>query len=774
MLPKVRQQVNRLVPEKEPSRPYEDLPHAPMTAIFAAAIFLSSALLFWLEPLFGKMVLPLVGGAPPAWNACILFYQTALVAGYAWAHAADRLGSRRHMLVHLALSIASLAVLPFAIPRAMLPPSETHPLAWILAVLALGVGLPFVLVAANGPLLQRSFSRSGSRHASDPYFLYAASNLGSGTALLLYPVLFEPSMTLQQQGQGWRIGFIALLALLVACAVVLWRTESARPASPPTRAPGDPPTESISWRRRLLWLALAAIPSSLMLGVTTYISSEVAPVPLIWIIPLAIYLGTLVAAFAATGRLSRVIDAIFAGRFTVRALAPSAGVLVVIGGCFFWVSSTFGSRSAVVVIHLMLFAMAALICHVRLAVLRPSASRLTEYYLITAIGGAVGGLFNTMVGPLIFTSVLEYPLGLTAVLMVLPARGRSGDEPSRLIAGDLVWPVVVGVGAMLVPVVLRWSAVELPFSPRLLLAAPALACLAFSGRPFRFGAGLAAVVLASASYPSEIGAIEHEDRNFYGVHRVLRDDRAGFRWLTNGVTVHGGQRLADSAAPFPLTYYTPSGPAGDAFRTLIAGRPSAAIGVMGLGAGALMYFGRAGQHWTYFEIDPAVTALARDPKYFSFLSRARADYRVIGGDARLALARDTARFDLLVLDVFASDAIPTHLLTREALALYRSRLRPRGVILMHISHRFFDLGPVVGELAKDAGLAALHRSDEEADDMETTGKFGSHWAVLAASGSDVAALASQPGWMPLAADDHARVWTDDYSSVLPLLRGPAR
>lgn len=738
-----------------------------MTAIFAAAIFLSSALLFWLEPLFGKMVLPLVGGAPPAWNACILFYQTALVVGYAWAHAADRVGSRRHMVLHLALSIGGLAVLPFAIPRALLPPSQDHPLAWILGVLTLGVGLPFVLVAANGPLLQRAFSRSGSRHASDPYFLYAASNLGSAAALLLYPVLFEPTMTLREQGQWWRIGYIGLFVLLMACAGILWRTALATRIEA-QRSPIV--AEANSWRRRLFWMALAAIPSSLMLGVTTYISSEVAPVPLIWIVPLAIYLGTLVAAFAATERLSGIVAAVFSGRVTPRAIAASMGGLLLVVALYLGVSAALGTRPAVLVIHLLLFTIAALVCHVRLAALRPATSRLTEYYLVMAIGGAVGGLFNTLIGPLAFTSVLEYPLGLTAVLMVLPPRGESGAETQRPVAADLIWPVVVGVAAVLVPVALRWSAIELPFSPRLLLAIPALACLVFSGRPLRFGAGLAAVVLASASYPSEIGAIEHEDRNFYGVHRVIRDDHHGFRWLTNGVTVHGGQRLADSVAPYPLTYYTPPGPAGDVFRTLIPARPSAAIGVMGLGAGALMYFGQPGQHWTYFEIDPAVTAIARDPKYFGYLSRARADQRVVGGDARLALARDTAKFDILVLDVFASDAIPTHLLTREALALYRSRLRPRGVILMHISNRFFDIGPVVGGLAKDAGLIALHRSDEEPDDMETTGKFGSHWAVLASNASDVAPLASQPGWRPLAADDRARVWTDDYSSVLLLMR----
>jgi hypothetical protein len=740
-----------------------------MTAVFAAAIFLSSALLFWLEPLFGKMVLPLVGGAPPAWNACILFYQTALVLGYAWAHAADRIGGRRHMLAHLGLSVAALFVLPFSVPDRLLPPSADHPLTWMFGVLAVGVGLPFTLVASNGPLLQRAFSRSGARHASDPYFLYAAGNLGSAAALLAYPALFEPFMTLGEQRRAWRAAYLVMVALLAGCAAILWRrTSPVRPESSTQQRLREP----IAWQRRVLWTALAAIPSSLMLGVTTYISSEVAAVPLIWILPLAIYLGPLVVAFAATDRLSRAISAVFAGEITARTAASSAATLLALGVAYFLARALIGNGSAIIVVHLLVFAIAALVCHVRLAAERPSASRLTEYYLVTAIGGAVGGLFNTLIGPLLFTSVLEYPLALAAVLMVLPPRIRPGKDATRFTWLDLALPAVVGAVALAVPMALRAWPIEISFSPRLLLAVPAAACLLFSGRPLRFGAGLAFVVLASASYPSEIGAIEFQDRDFYGVHRVLRDERHGFRWLTNGVTVHGGERIGRGKTAVPLTYYTPVGPAGEVFASIISRKPGAVVGVMGLGTGALASYATPGQRWTFFEIDPAVTAIARDPRYFTFLEHSRVRYRLVPSDARLALARDTSRFDALVLDVFTSDAIPTHLLTRQALALFQARLRPHGIILMHISNRFFDLGPVVGSLARDAGLVALHRVDEEPDDMEITGKFASHWAVLARTPGDVASLAAMPDWVPLAADSTARVWTDDYSSVLLLMRQP--
>jgi hypothetical protein len=729
-----------------------------MTGLFAAAIFLSSALLFWLEPLFGKMVLPLLGGAPPVWNACIVFYQMLLVVGYAWAHAARNLGSRRHMMAHLAFSAAALAVLPVAVPRMLLPPSVEHPLAWMFAALGLGVGLPFVVIAANGPLLQRAYARVRPAEQRDPYFLYAASNLGSAAALLLYPLLFERSMTLHEQTSLWRSAYVGLVIVLAACAAFMLRP--AREPRPTLAIPGD----DISWRRRFRWLALAAIPSSLMLGVTSYISAEIAPVPLIWILPLALYLVTLVAAFGATDRLSRWIRIVFSGAVTPRAFLPTAVVVGVAAalGISIWVR--WGARPAVVVSHLLLFTLAALICHVRLAANRPPAARLTEYYLWLAVGGGVGGAFNSLVGPLVFTSVLEYPLALAAVVMVLPPRDPYDDAFTR---ADVLWPLGIGLATAAVPFALGVSGLALPFSPRLLLGVPALAALGFSGRPIRFGGALVAIIAASATYPSEIGSIEYATRNFFSVHRVLRDDQHGFRWLTNGVTVHGGQRVADSVTPYPLTYYAPTGPAGDAFRLI--GRPRQEIGVIGLGAGAMMYYGVTGQRWTFFEIDPAVTTIAVNPRLFTYLARAKAPYRVIEGDARLSLEHDTTRFDILVLDAFASDAVPVHLLTREAIRLYESRLKAGGIVLMHISNRFYDLGPLVGAMARDAGLFALQRHDADPDDMEVTGKFGSHWVVLARAAADVEPLRRAAGWEPLAISD-LRPWTDDYSSVLPLLR----
>ncbi|HEU4994012.1 MAG TPA: fused MFS/spermidine synthase [Gemmatimonadaceae bacterium] len=740
-----------------------------MTALFAAAIFLSSALLFWLEPLFGKIVLPLLGGTPAVWNACLLFYQTALLAGYAWAHAAERLGFRKHTAIHVALSIAAIAVLPFAVPKVLLPPSNDSPLGWLLLVLVGGVGLPFVMVAANGPLLQLWFSRSGSRRARDPYFLYAASNLGSAAALLLFPIVIERELTLSSQSQAWRFSYLVMLGLLAICAILLAVRRPGEGGVETELAPVVP--EALALERKLRWLALAAIPSSLMLGVTTYISSEVAPIPLLWILPLALYLATLVLSFAFTRPLASALQSVFGRPLTMRsALVTLGGVLAVAVPCLA-VFLIWSERLALVVAHLVLFAGAAMVCHVQLAADRPSAARLTEFYLWTAVGGAVGGAFNTLLGPALFTSVLEYPLALTAVIMALPARARRDGSRVKPTWSDLALPIALGLVTAAVPLLLTQMGVVLHFPMRLLLAIPALACLGFSGHPIRFGAGLAAVVIASTAYPAEIGSVELANRNFFGVHRVLRDDRHGFRWLTHGVTVHGGQPLADTTAPRPLTYFTPSGPAGDVFRVFTPAHPTGRVAVIGLGAGAMLYYGVPGQRWTFFEIDPAVTDIARNPRYFTFLSKSRAWHRIIGGDARLSLVHDsTVTYDMLVLDAFASDAIPTHLLTREAVRLYMSRLSRSGLLVMHISNRFFDLGPVVAKLAADAGLASLHRVDDAPSDAETSGKFASHWAVLARDPKTLVPLAATGAWQPIEGHKDLRVWTDDYSSVLPLLR----
>lgn len=736
-----------------PPRRFTALP----VTVFAAAIFLNAALLFWLEPLFAKLVLPLLGGAPAVWNTCLVFYQVALLAGYLWAHLGPRIGETLHAGVHIALLAVAFLVLPFAIPESLLPPAFDAPLAWLLGVLILAVGLPFFLIASNGPVLQRWFVVSRARGAEDPYFLYAASNVGSATALLLFPLALERYVSLPAQTRAWQWTYLVNVLLVAGCALLALRL---RPAAAGTTVRTEPATTP-SATRRAWWVALAAVPSSLMLGVTTYISNELAPIPLVWIIPLALYLATLVIAFANVRGLNDTVRAVFAEPFSLRTALATAGTIaaaVALAAMAFVVG---GAPAAAVVAHLLLFFFAALICHVQLAEARPPAQKLTEFYFWMGVGGAVGGSFNALLGPKLFTSVIEYPLALAAVIMLLPSpKGRV----LRVSWPDVVLPALVGLVAVLLPVVIRSDASS-AVSPRLWLALPAAACLAFSGRPLRFGLGIAAVILASTAYPSEIGSVEHAERNFYGVHRVLRDDDRGVRWLTHGTTVHGGQRLSERARPTPLTYYHPAGPLGDVFGVLAPAVRR--VAVIGLGAGAMAHYAQPAQEWTFYEIDPAVISIARDARYFTFLQESPG-VRIVPGDARLTLAADrAARYDVIVLDAFGSDAVPVHLLTREVLQLYLSRLTRDGVIVMHLSNRFLDLTPVASALAADAGIRGLQRVDLD-EDLDA-GKYRSHWVVFARDSSALSSLVSRRGWSALPATT-MRVWTDDYSSVLPLFR----
>jgi spermidine synthase len=734
----------------------------PATALFALAILLNAGLLFWLEPLFAKLVLPLLGGAPAVWNTCLVFYQVALLAGYLWAHVGPRLtrGARNHAVLHLVLCAVALVLLPVAVSPAFLPPPIEEPVPWLLTVLVVSIGLPFFLISANGPLLQRWFAGTGSRGARDPYFLYAASNLGSAAALILFPLVLERAFTLSEQGRAWQVAYIVNAVLVLSCAVLAWRSLTTSEAA----ALGAPDT--VSWKRRLRWVALAAVPSSLMLGVTTYISTEIAPIPLVWIVPLALYLGTLVLAFANVPGLNATVRAVFAERLAVKTALITGGTIAASLAVFLLALFAGGMRIAVVVGHLLLFTIAALLCHVQLADNRPSAHRLTEYYFWMGVGGAVGGTFNALVGPRIFTSVLEYPLALAAVLVLLPP---TGGRTVRFTIGDLLWPAALGAGAVLLLPLLRLVNVEPAFSPRLLLALPALGCLAFTGRPVRFGLGIAAVVIASTRYPSEIGRVEHADRNFYGVHRVLRDEESGFRWITHGSTVHGGQALSERVNPVPITYFHPTGPLGDIFATFNPSLVGGRVAVIGLGAGSMVAYGRRGQSWTFYEIDPAVVTIARDTRFFTFLLQPRPTVRIVLGDARLALAADSMqRYNMLVLDAFSSDAIPVHLLTREVMRLYLSRLTPDGVIAMHLSNRYLDLAPVAAGLASVSGLRAAQRVDLDAEAVP--GKYRSYWVVFARDSAPLLALRRNEGWTPLVDAKGLRPWSDDYSSIVPILR----
>jgi SAM-dependent methyltransferase len=737
---------------------------ASLTVLFALTLFGGSALLFLLEPLFGRLVLPELGGAPAVWATCLVFFQLTLLLGYLYAWAATRwLGLRSQLLVHAALLVAALVVMPIRILPSSLPPAESNPIPWLLSVLSLSIGLPFFVVSTTAPVLQHWFANTEHPDAHDPYFLYRASNLGSMIGLLGYPFIVEPWLGIRAQGIAWSAGYLVLVGLTLACAAQLLRHplvrrgEGARSPGGGVGAKAEAPVPHPRWPQLARWTALSAVPSSLLLGVTTYLSTDVAVVPLLWVVPLLVYLLTFVLAFAPkpwvpTRALTFVVPLLMlplAVVITLRAAEPA------------W---------AVVLLHLATFAVSALLCHQQLAEDRPPANHLTLFYLCLAVGGALGGLFNALAAPLIFRMPYEYPLALVAVALLKPYRDVAAKQ-ARAVAADVWLPAVVGFASYAALTLLGPDGIGLGKSAVPIgLGLPIFACYVFSPRPVRFGLSLGAVLLASALQPDPMGRLVDVERSFFGVHRVAVDSDNQLRLLFHGNTLHGAQSLDPAKAKEPEAYYTRSGPAGQVFDTL-AGRAGQSVGVVGLGAGALASYAKPGQSWTFYEIDPVVVHLARDAGFFSFLKDAAVPVRVVVGDARLSLAAEPdRRFDLLVLDAFSSDAVPVHLLTREAVRLYLAKLKPGGVLVFHASSRFLRLRREFLALATDARLVHLRQLDLRNErHSEWSGWTPSEWVVLAREHEDLGALASDSRWGKIG-EPAAHVWTDDYSNLLALFR----
>jgi hypothetical protein len=728
-----------------------------MVALYVATVFAGAALLFLVEPMFARMVLPLLGGAPSVWNTAVVFYQVVLLAAYGYAHASTRwLGVRRQAAWHLLILLAPLAVLPIAIPTDWSSPTAGHPILWLFGLMLATVGLPFFAVAAASPLIQKWFASTGHRHASDPYFLYAASNAGSMLALLSYPVWVEWHWRLAEQSLWWMRGYGLLMILTAACVICLWRSSGAE-EEPTTAASRQELAGQLAGRRRLRWVLLAFVPSSLMLSVTTYLSTNVAVVPLMWVIPLAIYLLTFILAFARR----QVLSPQFLSRALPMLLAPLVMTLNI---------RTSEPLVPLMLLHLAVFFVAAALCHTELAGDRPATAHLTEFYLWISVGGALGGLFNALVAPLVFHSVVEYPLMLVGACLV-GWRAASRGAPGEMLR-DFIWPAVLTLATA--GALLAVSASPLADNAVVvicLFGVPTLVCYLFSRRPLRFALGIAGLLLLGGLYDTRHERALYATRSFFGVHRVEADSTGHYHLLFHGPILHGLQCLDPARRQEPLAYYARTGPIGQVMADY-GGEPSEKVAVVGLGTGTLSCYAQPGQRWTYFEIDPTVLKIASDERFFTFLRDTAAPPRIVLGDARLSLAAEPDRqIGLLILDAYSSDAIPVHLVTREALALYLQKLAPGGHLAFHISNTRLDLEPVLADLARDAQVACLTRADLTVSSREfASGKAASVWVVMARHPDELAKLMQDPRWRP--SRGHARpvVWTDDYSSLWSILR----
>jgi len=743
--------------------------------LFSLTALLGAFLLFLVEPMFARMVLPLLGGAPAVWNTCLVFYQMALLAGYVYAHGVGRRPARQQVVLQIVLLIAAAVVMPIVV-RGGMPPASANPIWWVFWILLLSLGLPFVVLATTGPLLQRWYASLGPHTASTVYSLFAASNAGSFLGLLGYPFLVEPMLRVRAQSVGWALGYAIYALLMAACGVVVWRepstpNSSVAPTPPPrspaprSRAKGAVTVEEDDiWAARLRWLGLAAVPSTLMMSVTTFISTDVASMPLLWVVPLALYLLTFIIAFAerqvVNARLLQWSFAIALVAVIALVMAPPVYPLTLI------------------VMHLACFFIITLACHTALAASRPPTESLTEFYLWLSAGGALGGLFNTLIAPLIFVNAFEYPLAALSACLLLPnAMGRDDAAATptsvrRVLALALIALPVLLVAA-LVPLVQRFDAqiTQDAFWRFMIIFGPAcLAAFALRRTPLRMGIALGTLVVAGTFVRFDNRVPIHLERSFFGIHRVMFTGRE--RLLLSGTTNHGAQSVDPSLKCEPLTYYSRGGPVGQLIAEARSEGTKRRFGVVGLGTASLAAYASSGQTWTFFEINPAVERLARDPEYFTFLKDCAPGAKVVTGDARLMLARQPdAAFDVLVLDAFSSDAIPVHLITREALELYLNKLAPGGVMAVHISNRYLDLGPVVGATARDAGLVTLVQTHVPSPDQQRISAeiSPSRWVLLARSVHDFGELARNGRWSTLD-DVDGPVWTDDYSNVLGVLR----
>jgi hypothetical protein len=782
----------------------------PVIALYAVTLLVSAALLFCVQPMFARFVLPLLGGTPAVWNVSMVFFQVALLAGYLYAHwSIRRFGPRRQALLHLALLLPPLLVLPIGVPEGWVAPQRDDPILWLLVLLAVSVGLPFFVVASTAPLLQRWLAATDHPRAADPYVLYRASNTGSVIGLLGYPALMEPYLRLGAQGRLWALGYGALVVLIAGCALVLWRSKpvAGEPADgrvgaaladgasagslaaagdgagiePDAAAAGNAAAVSggghgaaarasarvgegrPSLWRGLWWAGLAFVPSSLLLGVTSFLTTDLAPMPLLWAIPLGLYLVSFIAVFTPAGEPA---PAYRAAVVVFPILAVSLMVLL-----------TGDVRQPFVLVmlaHLATFTAAALVCHGRLAANRPHPRHLTAFYLWISLGGALGGAFNALVAPVAFDALTEYPLVLVVACLCLPVRDRrSGPYERRL---DLAMPLGFGVALLGALLILgggsnggRGTALHL-----VSYCLVGIVCLLQARRPLRFGLGVGAI-LAVSSLVATIAsdAIVYRERSFFGVLEVRSGQGGRYHNLSHGTTLHGAELTEPGRRPVPLTYYHPTGPAGDLVRAMQARGRTRRVAVVGLGAGTMACHSRAGERWTFLEIDPTVERIARDPRLFTYLRDCPGSFDVVLGDGRISLARSPERrYDLIVLDAFSSDAIPVHLLTKEAVELYQARLEDGGVLAFHISNRFVDLEPVLGDLAQATGMTCMGRFDYSGVSVGEAiqGKSASHWLALGRRPADLGRLATDAGWLPCTRGG-SEPWTDDYSDVLTALLG---
>jgi hypothetical protein len=703
------------------------------------------------------MVLPRLGGSPAVWSVAMVFFQSLLLAGYVYAHLLMRIKRRLiPILVHLVLLIIAFATLPLAIAARWGEPPTSGYAIWLLGLFTASIGLPFFALAANNPLLQAWFVRTGHPDGADPYFLYASSNIGSFLALLSYPFVLEPLFSLRTQNLLWTCGYGLLIVLIAACGYLLWRTPASVVAHSAAVESNAPPP---SFGTRARWVFLAAVPSGLLIAVTAHISTDVAAAPLLWVLPLSLYLLTWVLVFQQRPWLPHkwvlwAQPAAIAGVIVLLAIGGEQNLLLTLGG------------------HQVCFFVIAMACHGELARTRPPARYLTGFYVALSFGGMIGGLFAGLIAPNVFSWVAEYPVLIVLAALCRPVQDERWPRLSRLI-----WPLAFVLAlVLLIPSQMKGETFDWFEEHRVYVAGGVavfamLLALALNTARLKLAA-LATLALALIRvYPADEGRVETV-RSFFGVHKIQTTPRGQYHVLLHGTTIHGAQKFQNDdgtpveGRPQPISYYDKDGGIGQAVAAIRErkGAPLRAAAI-GLGSGTLACVGQPGETWKFFEIDQSMVDTARDPKYFTYLQQCQPDLKPVIGDARLTFAREPdGVYDLIVVDAYSSDAIPIHLATQEAMTIYKSKLSPQGVVLVHVSNRHLELASVVVGIADANGMKSWVYNEDSGRDSEYI--FATNVVVSAREAADVGKLASSEQWEETDPTANQRVWTDDYCNVL--------
>jgi hypothetical protein len=742
----------------DPSAAYPDASRNRLVLlVYTAAIFVSALLLFSVQPLFTKMVLPRLGGSPAVWSVAMVFFQSLLLAGYAYAHYLMRLNNRLiAVITHLVLLVIALFTLPLSIATSWGDPPTSGYALWLLGLFVASIGLPFFALAANNPLLQAWFVRTGHPSGGDPYFLYASSNIGSFLALLSYPVLLEPMFTLRTQNLIWTGGYGLLVVLIAACGLLLLRAPAS--AAVDTLA-ADTDTPAPPWALRARWIVLAAVPSGLLIAVTAHISTDVAAAPLLWVLPLSLYLLTWVLVFQSRPLLPHkwmlaIQPVAIAGVIVLLAIGGEQNLLLTLGG------------------HQLCFFVIAMACHGELARTRPAAKYLTGFYVALSFGGMIGGLFAGLIAPYAFSWVAEYPILLVCAALCRPPTDERWPRWSQW-----SWLVLLAAAlALIAPAfstgsVFDWLKEQRIYVAASVAAAGMLLSLVIHASRWKIAGFAALALLLIRLYPADEGRVETV-RSFFGVHKIVVTSSGRYHVLMHGTTIHGAEKFQNSdgtpvaGRPEPITYYHKDGGIGRAI-TAIRERKGAPlrVAVIGLGAGTLTCAAEPGESWKFFEIDQSMVDTARDPRFFTYIRSCEPDLDPVIGDARLTFAREPdGIYDLIIVDAYSSDAIPIHLATEEAMKIYKDKLAPHGAVLMHVSNRHLELSSVVVGIAEANDLKSWVYSEDSGRDGEYI--FATSVVVSARAEADVGKLASSDVWEETEADEKQRVWTDDYSNIL--------